>query len=342
MESTFLTKQPTQFFSHEIVVLNDSEKSILSKLCDRLKDENEEIIQDIAKKVTGLQNLATSMSSFPQIIETSEFLGTVRNEETLLNLMCNTSSDRRELSFPTKSILGRGFLVAKFNFFIAVLHIAESYVLPTEYSKKLLQVAQNVMFNLMAEDVYISILENAHVKKELKRHISRFLARLWEYRIDSNVEKFADVLTKVWRAREQIAPVFGTMLGTSELFLLSMELDEMWQKFMIAKISVPEVSMALEEFLFGISYENITFLRKELRRKGINAIGRHEVEKLLGKESLFDKKDPRQFYFSYNERRNNAFARRHLTSKGPKTTLEAHYICFVFETYSDTLATTED
>lgn len=330
-----LTDNSLQLFSRDIVVFDEQEKEILNRVCTRLYEESSAIVKDISEKISRLQTLANAMSAFPSIISTSEFVGGVRNEETLLEMMSNASNTMSELSFPTKSILGRGFLVAKFNFFLAVGRIVDSYLLPIEYSKEINTAAKNVMFSIMAEDVYLSILENFSVNKGLKKKISKFLAHLWEYRIDSNVAQFADVLSKVWRAREQIAPVFGTMLGTSELFLLSMELDEMWQRFMIAKISVPNISMALEEFLFGISYENIVFLRKELCRKGISSIGRQEVEKLLGTEQQFGKKDPRQFYSSYNERRNNAFARKRLNVEGPKATLEDYYILFVFESNFD-------
>lgn len=325
-----LDKEKKTFFSSNIVFLSAEELSLLNDVCIRLKDECADIVSDISERVLCLQNLAKTMSHFPSIIESSEFIGVLRTQETLLERMCSSSNAMRELSFPTKSILGRSFLVAKFNFFIAVLRIAENYLLPMDYIKRISNAAQNVMFSIMAEDVYISLLASQNVSNKLKKKISQFLAELWEYRIDSNVEKFASVLSKVWRAREQIAPVFGTMLGTSELFLLSMELDEMWQKFMIAKIGTEEVSMALEEFLFGISFEDINFLRNELRRKGIHAIGRQEVDKLLGSEQYFDKKDPRQFYYSYIERRNNAFARKRLNVEGPKNTLEDFYISFVF------------
>lgn len=326
-----IDKRVGQVFYKDIVFLNDNELSVLNDVCNRLNEESEKPVKDISQRVSLLEDLAKTMSSFPSIMETSEFAGAFRNKETLFQRLCSSSNAMRELSFPTKSILGRSFLVAKFNFFISVLKIAKNYLLPVEYIKRISKLAQNVMFSIMAEDVYISILASRNINQKLKKKISKFLAELWEHRIDSNVEKFASVLSKVWRAREQIAPIFGTMLGTSELFLLSMELDEMWQKFMIAKISIVEISMALEEFLFGISYEDIVFLRNELRRKGIHAIGRQEVNKLLGSEQYFERNDPRQFYYSYIERRNNAFSRSRLNTEGPKNTLEDFYIAFVFE-----------
>lgn len=326
-------KSMDNFFCGEIIFLNADEKIVLRDVCRRFKDENEDLVKDISQKVLRLQNLANAMSAFPRITEASEFVGDFRDEETLLEKMCSTSSSMAELSFPTKSILGRSFLIAKFNFFIAILRIAETYLLPVDLVKRISLVSQNVMFSIMAEDVYLSILASRNIGKDLKKEISKFLAQLWEYRIDSNVEKFASVLSKVWRAREQIAPVFGTMLGTSELFLMSMEMDKMWQDFMIAKIDVLQVSMALEEFLFGISYEDINFLRGELRRKGINSIGRQEVDRLLGSQQQFKKNDPRQFYYSYIERRDRAFARKRLNFEGPKNTLEDFYISFVFEVH---------
>ncbi|PIE98864.1 MAG: hypothetical protein CR988_01320 [Treponema sp.] len=314
-----------------IVVLNEKEKPLIEEIYARLADESEEVVSEISAKLLQLQNLSEAMSEYPSINQSSVFAGEMRSEQTLLEKMCKMSPDISLLNFPTKAILGKSFVVAKFHFFGAVLKIAENYLLPTDLTEKLRNLIRNVMFTIMAEDVYIAILENTEANKDIKLLISKNLANLWEYRLDSNIEQFANVLSKVWRARNKIAPVFGTMLGTSELFLLSMALDESWQKFMIAKMHIPDIGMALEEFLFGISYENICFLRKELRRKGIHSIGRYEVSRLLGKKQEFEERDPRIFYASYSQRRNNAIARKRLNIDGPKNTLEDHYIKFVCE-----------
>ena len=100
---------------------------------------------------------------------------------------------------------------------------------------------------------------------------------------------------------------------------------------MIAKMADPEIGQAMEEFLFGISYEEILYVRNQLVSCKIPAMGREDVAKLLNKKLDFDNSDPRHFYSSYVQRRNNADARKRLNAAGPKNTLEDYYISFLFE-----------
>ena len=187
------------------------------------------------------------------------------------------------------------------------------------------------MFALMVEDVYTMLLDNADLQHETRKEIAELLTELWEHRLDEHSSSFAPVLHKVWAARNKLAPNFGSMLGVSELFLLSMELDESWERFMIAKLADPEIGQALEEFLFGISYEKINFIRNVLKERKVSALSRDEAYNLLGFKRAFPKDDPRGFYTSFIERKNNAESRRRLQVSGPKRTLEDLYIQFIFE-----------
>ena len=60
-------------------------------------------------------------------------------------------------------------------------------------------------------------------------------------------------------------------------------------------------------------------------------MGREDVAKLLNKKLDFDNSDPRHFYSSYVQRRNNADARKRLNAASPKNTIEDYYISFLFE-----------
>ncbi|MFC2614984.1 MAG: hypothetical protein ACFNYQ_05615 [Treponema sp.] len=87
----------------------------------------------------------------------------------------------------------------------------------------------------------------------------------------------------------------------------------------------------MEEFLFGISYEKINFIRNVLKERKVSALSRDEAYNLLGFKRAFPKDDPRGFYTSFIERKNNAESRRRLQVSGPKRTLEDLYIQFIFE-----------
>ena len=140
------------------------------------------------------------------------------------------------------------------------------------------------------------------------------------------------VLQTVWEARRNLAPAFGTMVGTSELLLISIQMDETWTAFLRERLSDKDVSQAMEEFLFGLSYEQIQTLRRILRERGIAAIGRDEISTFLEQEIKIDvASDLRDFYMQYTVRRDNARTRKRLQIQGPHNTLEDHYMRFVLE-----------
>jgi hypothetical protein len=143
-------------------------------------------------------------------------------------------------------------------------------------------------------------------------------------------------LQAVWNVRKNLVPVFGSMMGMSELLQVSMSMDDMWSKFVSKKISIPEIRLAMEEFLMGLSYEQIHKLRKILSDRGMTAVNRDEIVSLLHEDiKVGANVDLDDFYMMYTIRRDNARARKRLHHNGPINTLEDHYMAFVFEQYRE-------
>ena len=111
---------------------------------------------------------------------------------------------------------------------------------------------------------------------------------------------------------------------------MSIQMDEQWIQFIKQKMGEQGVSQAMEEFLFGISYEQIKHLREILKTKGIPAISRDEVSSFLGEHVKSDAGlGYRDFYALYTVRRDNARARARMKLEGPHQTLEDYFIQFV-------------
>ena len=186
------------------------------------------------------------------------------------------------------------------------------------------------MFSLLAEDVYLNLISDDEQPIEFRREWALSLLLLWEHWNDQASVNVAPVLQSVWSARRKLAPAFGTMMGTSELLLISMQMDDEWISFIKQKMGDSGVTQAMEEFLFGISTEQIQTLRTILKTKGIPAIGRDEVSKFLGEHVKADAGlDYRDFYSMYTVRRDNARARARMKLEGPRKTLEDYFIQFV-------------
>lgn len=319
-------------FSTDIIVLTDTEKKLVNGLFEKLKTISPETLEGLANRISDVERLAKDIARFPSLLHKQTFSHEVQTQHTLAESLLEQKSGDKILHLPTKAILGKGFLVAKFHVFASMTKIAKNSNFTPEEISKLSNATLNIMFTLMAEDVYLSLLEDHSIHIDIRREIAYSLIILWEHRSDQNVEDIAPVLNSVWRARRKLAPAFGTMVGTSELLLLSIEMDDQWRQFMATKLGESDVSAAMEEYLFGLSYEQIQKLKNILKKKGISAIGRDEVTSFLGQSiQISYEEDLRSFYMLYSVRRDDAAARKRMNLPGPHHTLEAHYMKFILE-----------
>ena len=119
------------------------------------------------------------------------------------------------------------------------------------------------MYSLLIEDVYLNLIRDKAQPMEFRREWALSLLLLWEHWNDQGSAQVAPVLESVWMARRKLAPAFGTMMGTSELLLISMQMDDQWIAFIKQKLSDPGVSQAMEEFLLNRLIHCAQFLRKK-------------------------------------------------------------------------------
>ncbi len=317
-----------------IIVLTPHQNDLVNKLIVKLTENAPEKIERIQSRLDDVEKLAAAIAQFPSLLERTNMTSSVRTPEALVESLVSYQDDGdTTLHMPSKAILGKGFLVAKIHTFYSMSRLAKLYTdMSDKEVKEYTDETVSMMFTLMAEDVYINLIHDTTLSMDLRRQLANSLIILWEHRADQTISDIAPVLQEVWSARRTLAPAFGTMMGTSELLLVSLQMDEQWTHFIKKRLGDPEVSQAMEEFLFGISYEQIGRLRSILKEQGIRAIGRDEVSAYLGEHVKTDVSlDYRDFYLLYTVRRDNARARQRLHLEGPKKTLEDHFIRFVLE-----------
>ncbi|WP_178843198.1 hypothetical protein [uncultured Treponema sp.] len=341
-----------------IVVLTQNQKLLCDELNSRISLYSPQHQEIFDKRMADLKRLAVAIAEFPSLLSRATLTSETRTPQDIIELLVDTESDygKTFIQLPSKATLGKGFLTAKLHTFSALAKLAvmvndrmkEQTTLNASsdneehpekriaISSKLIQAFRDetvsMMFLLLAEDVYLNLIKDDSLNVDFRRQLATSLLLLWEHRADQNISDIAPVLTSVWKARRTLAPAFGTMMGTSELIMFSFQMDEVWSKFIRTQLAVTEVSQAMEEFLFGISYEQIQKLKRLLREKGIGSIGRDEVSKFLGEKVKTDVSgDYKDFYSQYSIRRDNAQARKRLNLEGPHRTLEDHFIRFVME-----------
>ena len=319
---------------NDIVVFTTYQEKLIQKLKSALIAVESERIDRLDERIANVTSLARAISLFPSLLERATTTTSTRTPMGLVeNLITHHESGDSMLHLPSKAILGKGFLVAKIHTFHSMTNLARNYTNMNETEvQEYYDETISMMCNLMAEDVYINLMKDHDIPIELRRELANSLLILWEHRSDQTISDIAPVLQLVWAARRSLAPTFGTMMGATELLMLTFQLDDQWAAFIKEKLVELDVTQAMEEFLFGISHEQILKLKAILRDKGVKSIDRDEVSTYLNERVKTDvNMDYRDFYMLYTISRDNARARRRLHLEGPKNTLEDHFIRFVME-----------
>ena len=273
-----------------IVVITPHQQELIKKMLDRLHQYAPEKIEHLEERLRKVKNLAKVIATFPSLLERTATNTSIRTPEALIeSLVSYQEEGDTTLHLPSKATLGKGLLISKMHTFYSMYKLAKNYVhMDEKEAEEYLNETVSMMFTLMAEDVYLNLIRDKSVPLETRMELANSLIILWEHRSDQTMEDIAPVLQSVWTARRKLAPAFGTMMGTSELLLVSIQMDEQWNMFIKKRLGDREVSQAMEEFLFGISYEQITRLRNILKEQGVKAIGRDEVSAYLGERVKTD------------------------------------------------------
>lgn len=319
--------------NYGIVILTQKQKLMYDKLIEKAKTVAPDKYEVFQKRMKDLEDLGKSIANFPSLLERHNLSGGERTQQSLIDsLIHHQTEGDSTLQLPSKATLGKGFLVAKIHTFSSLSKFAKAIKEPDDVCKYFQTETISMMFLLLAEDVYLNLIHDKTIPIDFKNELALSLLLLWEHRSDQNISDIAPTLLKIWTARRTLAPAFGTMMGTSELLMLSMQLDDQWTTFMKSKLGDKGVSQAMEEFLFGISHEQILQLKEILRTRGIPAIGRDEVAKFLGIHIKTDAGlDYRDFYSMYTLRRDNARVRARMNLTGPHKTIEDYFIQYVME-----------
>lgn len=314
-----------------IVVFTEKQSELVKELRAILSETDVEHLELIDKRVRDLKELAAAIANFPSLLERADLTVGSRTPQSLIESLINSTREGdTTLQLPSKATLGKGFLVSKLHTFASLEKLAKNAGLEDRYRKAFHDETVSMMFLLLAEDVYLNLIRDTSLSTDARRQLALSLLLLWEHRADQNISDISPVLQSVWKARSRLAPAFGTMMGTSELIMISFQMDDQWSDFIKTKLNEQDVNQAMEEFLFGISYEQITKLKQILREQGIGAIGRDEVSSFLGEAVKTDvSEDYRDFYQQYTLRRDNARARKRLNIPGPHKTLEDHFISYI-------------
>ena len=306
--------------------MTETENRLVEEIGAWLQETNPDDYKLVEIRFSRLQVLGAAVFCYPSIRDTEMLKGIIHDEERLAESLLDFSSSSRLLHIPTKVVAMRSFLVAKFHAFSLLAYLSSSR---EDYQAPLKSVIFSVISTLMAEVVYFSCLEDPGFSHHTKASLANDLIALWDSGVDLRGVRHFAALSSLWIARDSAPPSFGTMDGSTELLRITMDLEEDWREFLVDESSNDETRWALEEFLFGLSWEEIQQIRSRLSRYGINAVGYDEIRSYMDSQpsySMVNQSDPRAFYDFFIERKDACVLRKRVNAPGPKHTLEEIYL----------------
>lgn len=308
-----------------MLILKEDEVRLVEDIQTYLDSAYPEESKVVRERFRCLQQLGEAISQYPSIHSTQILRGSLRTEEDLVDSLLHFKPSSHLLHIPARVVAVRGFLVTKFQSFSMLAILVEDI---QAFSVPLRSILFSIICTLLAEDVYFSCLEDPDFSFDTKFILAQDLIALWDNGKDLRSAHHFPALQALWIARDATPPVFGTMNGTSELIRISMDMKKDWQHFLVEESVEDETQWALEEFLFGLSYEEINSVRTWLERFGLSAVSSEEVRSYIGQSSygIIKGAGPRAFYDFYIDRRDAALFRKRISAPGPKQTLEEIYL----------------
>jgi len=306
--------------------MTEDENRLVEEIGAWLKETNPEDYKLVEIRFSRLQILGSAVFCYPSIRDAQLLKGIIHDEERLAESLLDFSSSTRLLHIPTKVVAMRSFLVAKFHAFSLLSFLSKGR---EDFQAQLKSTIFAVISTLMAEVVYFSCLEDPGFSHTTRASLANDLIALWDSGVDLRGIRHFAALSSLWIARDSAPPSFGTMDGSTELLRITMDMEEDWRDFLIDESSNDETRWALEEFLFGLSWEEIQQIRSRLSRYGINAVGYEEIRSYLDSQpsySMVNQSDPRAIYDFFIERKDACTLRKRVNAPGPKHTLEEIYL----------------
>jgi hypothetical protein len=315
-----------------IILFSQEESSSIDYVIDILNHKkNIEEISNIEINKQALQEIANSISKYPSIFHEQHLGKTKRTIETLINSLCSDVQKDIRFHIPTKAVLGNAFIISKINFFFMLYYISIENPELCDSKDKFKDIIKNLIYSMMAEEVFLSIIEDKVVLKDIRIKAGYLLSNIWEYRLNHGIKEFAPILSHIWKARASLLPTFGTMLGFSELFKISENVESSFFSFLQRDELTDHEVQSIEEFIFGLSYEETEKIQKDMSVKGKSTVSQTDIEKTFGIRIYpeYDQDDPREIYRSFTHRKINARNRARFNLPGPQKTLEEYLMCYL-------------
>lgn len=313
-------------------IWTDEENALVCMVSERLIRENRtEDHRIMQNNLAALKCQFDALSLYPSIMEWSQISGSERNIDTLVAALGEKYSDEDVFVMPTKALLGRCFEISRINLLYMIYHLMCPFDTDSAVKEAIFGYIMHHMLSVMTEDVLLQILGDT-TRNDAKDSAAHVLAQIWEKRLSVATHAFIPELSRMWLIRRNLIPVFGTLMGTHEYISLYQDVDAVCRDYILRAIRFPDEAAALEEFLFGLPFEELHIVKEYLLGSKKTCITREDIVRVLGKTSIYlssKAEDPLEIYRFFNYRRKCAVSRQHTRNHGPTCTFEENFMRYL-------------
>lgn len=315
-----------------MTTFTSAEQKVLDKFVQVLKEHNSPSTQLVESQVKHVRNLAHLVDASSSPLTDSLEFEEKRNVDSLIEKVCRQGLTLA-VDIPSKAHLGHAFTILKLHLFGLLMKLLPTIKELEEVAIQVEEEYNDLLFILMAEELYSNLLSQNRIAHKPMREAAKELILLWDKRTSGYLSTFAQSTRQLWLARNTLVPVLGTLLGTMEIMRLSTHVPKVWFDFLTSIAHDAEAASALEEFLFGITYEELGNLREYMKSENIRVINRSSAWHILGKkeEKKVGTYSALALYKSFLERQRQSIIRGYKEAKGPKMTLEEYFVVYLLE-----------
>ncbi len=322
-------------FEPEEIVLAGKVLAILeeARSADRSREESAAHLREVMDQLVRLQQVVTG---YPSVIKPSFMAGRKRDVHTLTDKICCSNPYTIEAYIPTRAVVGRAYLVAKFNFLRMLVRSVQHHVLDEKVQATLLEdlqrLVREMVTTMIAEDVLISIASDPQLELELRRKSTYVLAELWEHRTTSSVRDLFPLLNSIWCAKARTTISYGTLCGTTEILSLVRAGCDPAVLDYFGSESVPdEERESWLELIFNATFEELQTLRRYMEAHRKDVIDAQDVAEAFHvpiSRLHQTVRTPEDMFFTFRERQVNAYHRHIHKLPGPTKTAEEYLMVF--------------
>ena len=310
-----------------MVTFTYGEELVLDRSLGILEERKSRFAPILRTQVSDLEQLAAIVDRAPSPRTDLYAHGDDRSIYSLTRKLCDQGVEH-VVNLPTKAVLGHGFTVMKLHVFGFLSKLVKTEEPLAEVRGEVEMEYNDLLFTLMAEDLYTSLVSHEDVESLWVQKAAHELITMWDMRTSGYLETFALAIRELWQVRHAIVPILGTLLGTMELMRLSVMLPPVWLDFISDTAGSIAIVSALEEFIFDLSFEELTILRKKMEESHISLIDRNTAWLMLDKHeaAAVDANAALALYKSYMNRQQLAKRRTILSAEGPHKSLEEYFL----------------